>query len=144
MSSLALVAPAAADGSRMRRPRGERPVDPPRERGDRRDRRERRERPVDAPRLREGVYGDEAGAYGDEAGAYGDGMMGMDVDMTCTTTLLDAVAATPDLATLGTAVAVRSPQQRTGALSAPLTCSNISFTMPPHGLPVALSRLIHG
>lgn len=104
VSSLAIVAPAAADGSRMRRPRGDRPEDAPRERGDRRDRRARGERPVDAPRMREGMYGDEAGAYGEVAGVYGDMDMEMEMGMECTTTLLDAVAATPDLSTLGAAV----------------------------------------
>lgn len=103
VSSMAILSPAAADASRMRRPRGDRPDDAPRERGDRRG---RGERPADPPRMR-----DSDGMYGEIAGAYGDMEMEMDMDtdmdMECTTTLLDAVAATPDLSTLGAAVAVR-------------------------------------
>lgn len=109
LACVLLVAPAAAESSRMRRPRGDRPEDAVRERSDRRG---RRERPVDPPRMREGMYGDEAGAYGDEAGAYG----GMDPDMACQTSLLDAVAATPDLSTLGAAVAAAGIEE---ALSDP-------------------------
>ena len=96
VASMAVVSPAAAEGARMRRPRGERPADGARVRG---ERGERGERPADPPRMRDGMYGGEAGAYGDMD-------MDMDMDMTCSTSLLDAVAATPDLSTLGTAVVV--------------------------------------
>lgn len=114
LAAVALVDPAVAD-SRMRRPRGDRPADPARERGDRGDRRGRGERPADPPRMRDdGMYGDEAGAYGEVAGAYGEPMM----EEVCETTLLDAVAATPDLSTLGAAVAAAGIE---GALDDPTT-----------------------
>lgn len=115
LAAVALVDPAAADGSRMRRPRGDRPADPIRER---RDRRSRGVRPVDPPRMRDGMYGDEAGAYGDVAGAYGEDMM----EETCSTSLLDAVAATPDLSTLGAAVAAAGLE---GALNDPATALTV-------------------
>lgn len=47
--------------------------------------------------------------------------MDMDMDMACTTTLLDAVAATPDLSTLGAAVAAAGLEDALSDASAELT-----------------------
>eukprot|EP00892_Ulva_mutabilis_P011463 jgi/Ulvmu1/868/UM100_0020.1 len=100
LASVGIVSQAEATG-RERRPRGDRPVDTPRVRG---ERGERGARPMDPPRMRDGMYGDEAGAYGGEAGAYGDMDMDMDMDV-CDTSLLDVAASTPELSTLNAAIA---------------------------------------